>query len=320
MDRSPNASATTPAARILFLGGTRRAIRCLRELRDLLPHAQLTVVSYRERSGEPTFFDDIRSLAVDVGAKFTSAVMRVSPSESGDTGTHDLLLAVNWRTRVPSTIYRAARLGAFVFHDSLLPRYRGFSPTVWAMINGEDHTGVTLFEMTDEIDGGDIVDQERVAIMPEDTIAEVTARVTEAYVSVLRRSVPLLISGSAPRSRQDPALATYGCRRAPEDDRIDWKRPTQKTYDLIRAVARPYWGAYTSLAGRRLTIWSATMPELIRPYVGRIPGRVVERRADGTVVVLTGDGTLMLREVQLEDDQPRAAASVITGQHQTVGR
>lgn len=77
-----------------------------------------------------------------------------------------------------------------------LPEYRGFSPTVWAIINGEDHTGVTLFKIAEEVDAGDIVDQERVPIGPDDTIAVVIERVTQTYLDLLERNLDGLINGT----------------------------------------------------------------------------------------------------------------------------
>src|SRR5690606_18388029 len=125
----------------------------------------------------------------------------------------------------PSAIYERARLGAFVFHDSLLPAYRGFSPTVWAIINGEDNTGVTLFHMADDVDSGDIVAQQRVSIAPDETIADVLENVTQAYLSVLESYLPALMDGSAPRIPQEHEAATYTCKRLPEDNAIDWHAP-----------------------------------------------------------------------------------------------
>src|SRR5207247_5205011 len=112
----------------------------------------------------------------------------------------DLMLAVSWRYLIPRSVYGRARLGTFVFHDSLLPEYRGFSPTVWSIVNGEDHTGVTLFEMDRGVDTGCVVAQERVPIGPEETIATVMERVTQGFLRLLERSLRDLLAGTAPRT------------------------------------------------------------------------------------------------------------------------
>src|SRR5262249_44273378 len=154
-------------------------------------------------------------------------------------------------------LYERARLGAYVFHDSLLPRYRGFSPTVWAMINGESETGATLFAVSEEVDYGDIIAQSRVSINSDETIAEVMERVTDAYLLLLEQNLPRLMSGNVPRTPQDHLRATYTSKRVPEDNRIMWNSPTDVIHNLIRAVTRPYTGAYTYLDDMKLIVWSA---------------------------------------------------------------
>jgi methionyl-tRNA formyltransferase len=231
----------------------------------------------------------------------------------------DLMFAVSWRYIIPEKVYERARLGAYVFHDSLLPEYRGFSPTVWAIINGEDHTGVTLLEMAGDYDTGDIIAQSRVPIGPDDTIADTLERVTETYLTLLRTHLPALVSATASRTPQDESRATYTAKLLPEDFRIDWNWPTQRIYNLIRATTAPYAGAYTTLEGQKLTIWSARLLENPRRYVGRVPGRVVEFKADTGAVVLTGDGALLLTQVQPVGGESLPAAAILNKLSYTLG-
>jgi methionyl-tRNA formyltransferase len=295
------------------LCATARGLRVLNRLAELAPDAHLSVFSFREETWEPPFLDDIRARALELGAQFHEArqvgAERWKPV--WDAAPVDLLLAVNWRYIVPQSVYSRARLGAYVFHDSLLPAYAGFSPTVWAMINGEDHTGVTLLTMAEGYDEGDIVGQARVDIGPDDTIADVTGRVTEAYLTLLETHLPALLTGNPSRIAQDRSYATYTCKLLPDDMRIDWTWPTVRIYNLIRAVTAPYPGAYTALDGQRLTVWRAERLPLTRRYVGRVPGRVAEVRPGMGTVVLTGDGALLLTHVQLAGQEPAPADAVL---------
>jgi methionyl-tRNA formyltransferase len=308
------------AWRIALLCATHRGYRFLQKLLALVPDAELFVFSFREEPWEPPFVDDIRTLAESHGHRFFTARNVGSPRWRSfwETTPLDLMLVVSWRYLIPPEVFRRPRQGTFVWHDSLLPAYRGFSPTVWAILNGEDHTGVTLFEMAEEVDSGDIVDQERVPIGPDDPIRVVMERVTEAYLTLLERNLEALLAGTAPRRPQDPSRATYTCKRLPQDNRIDWKAPTAAVYNLIRAVSAPYPGAYTFLDGRKLIVWAARrLPDAPR-YVGRVPGRVVEVRPGEGVVVLTGDGALLLTEVQPEGMPPVCAAEVLQSLSQTL--
>ncbi len=260
-----------------------RGCRCLEKLAGMVDGGKLTVCSFREEAHEPAFLDEIAKTARATGARF----FETKKLDGGAAGEFlagnpiDLLLAVSWRYMIPRSVYGRAARGSYVFHDSLLPKYRGFAPTVWAMINGESQTGVTLLGMADGVDEGDIIAQQAVEIGQSETIADVMQRVTEVYLKLLEGNLAALLDGSAKKTPQDHAAATYGCRRLPEDNLIDWSRNECDVLNLIRATTRPYPGAFTWLAGRKLTVWSASRAEGMGNYVGRVPGRVVQLSNSG---------------------------------------
>lgn len=305
---------------IAVLCATQRGLRCVDLVSRLAELAELTVCSFREEPHEPPFFEDIRSLTISRGGRFVEArnVNAAHLQPGWQQSPVDLLLAVSWRYLVPREFYSKPKCGAFAFHDSYLPAYRGFSPTVWSIVNGETSTGASLFWMADDMDSGDIVDQKRIAIGPDDTIAVVMEKVTVAYLDLLKTNLGSMMSGQARRQAQDHSLATFTCKRLPADNRIDWSRSTRSIYDLIRATTRPYPGAFTHLDGKRLTVWHAVRPPDEPNYVGRIPGRVVERLAHG-VRVLTGDGSLILVETQFDGSAPEPATAALTRLSMTLG-
>jgi methionyl-tRNA formyltransferase len=224
----------------------------------------------------------------------------------------DLIVVVGCRILLPAAIYEYPRLGTVAVHDSLLPHYRGFAPLNWSIINGEDHTGVSLFYVNDTMDGGDIVAQKRVPIGPADTAPMVYERVCDATVDLIVEMYPLLASGTAPRRPQLEGTGSVTCRRTPEDGLIDWKQTPAQVSNLIRGLTAPYPGAFTFYEGRRLTIWRAEPVAAAPQYVGSIAGAVVGlAKADGHVDVLTGDGVLRIFEVQREGENRTAASSVI---------
>jgi methionyl-tRNA formyltransferase len=308
------------AGRIALLCATRRGARFLERLVAIKPDADLTVVSFPEEPGEPPFLEDIRALATRHGARFVET--RNVGSEANAalwTTPPDILFAVSWRYMVPSKVFRQATRGSFVFHDSMLPAYRGFAPTVWAMVNGEDHTGATLIEMVDAVDAGAIVDQRRIPIGPEDTIGDVIERVTTAYLEMLETNLCALLNGTAPRRKQDHALATYTCKRVASDGRIDWSASSRTVHDLIRAHTQPYWGAFTTLDGREIRIWEARRIANPPEYVGRVAGRVIESRRGTGATVLCGDGAILITRAQIDGD-PVDAAEILNSLGQTLGR
>lgn len=307
---------------IALLCATRRGYRFIERLSELLPDANLVVCSFREDSSEPAFLQDIRELTLSKGGTFfeTKKVDTVPWGRLEERRNIDLMFAVSWRFMIPPKVYNRPRQGTFVFHDSLLPRYRGFAPTVWAIINGEDQTGVTLFEIAEGMDEGDVVAQQSVPIGPDDTIAQVMEHVTAAYLSLLEQNLDGLLSGTVRRFPQDHSQATYTCKRLPEDGMIAWSESTQRVYDLIRGLTMPYSGAYTYQGGRKLRIWGAKRLPGVRPYVGRIPGRVIEIRPGEGSVVLTGNGALLITEVEPEDGTRVCAADILNRLSHTLGR
>jgi methionyl-tRNA formyltransferase len=282
--------------RILLACNTERGRRVLGSLARLAPDAAIDVYCGREEGGEPPFVEAIERAAHAAGATFWQATTLEGVADA------DLLLMVNWRRMVPLEVCRRMRLGSFVFHDSLLPEYRGFSPTVWAIVNGEDHTGVTLIEAAAGADEGDVVDQARVPIGPRETIAAVMERVTGTYLELLERNLPALLAGTAPRRPQDHSRATLARRRTPEDNRIRWSWPAARIHDLVRGITRPYAGAFTTFEGRELRVWAARLD----PSAHGPPGRVLAAGPGKETLVAAASGGVWLTEVEADGGGPFA--------------
>ncbi len=308
--------------RIAVLCATRRGFRFIQKLTELAPQSEITVFSFPEEPWEPLFLDDIRELTLAKGGQFFETRQVGSPRWRNfwETTTMDLMFTVSWRYMISADIYQQPRLGTFVFHDSMLPEYRGFSPTVWSIVNGEDHTGVTLFEIAEGVDEGDIVAQKRVPIGQDDPIAVVLERVTQAYLDLLEQNLDGLMAGTTPRYLQDHARATYTSKRIPEDNQVDWTKSTTEILNLIRAVSAPYPGAFTYLSGEKIRIWAAQRIPNAQQYVGRIPGGIVAVRPGKGSEVLTGDGSLLLTKAQIEGGETVCAADLLNSLSHRLGR
>ncbi|MEO8344768.1 MAG: formyltransferase [Betaproteobacteria bacterium] len=153
----------------------------------------------------------------------------------------------------PALLALPAR-GALNMHGSLLPKYRGRAPVNWAVLHGESETGATLHYMATKPDAGDIVAQTAVPVLPDETAQDVFEKVTAAAVATLDRVVLPLVEGRAPRIPQDLAKGSYFGGRKPEDGRIDWSRSAREIHNLVRAVAPPYPGAFTTVVGDELRV------------------------------------------------------------------
>jgi methionyl-tRNA formyltransferase len=282
---------------IVLLVATERGRLFAETMFRLVPHARFTVCSFKEVSYEPPFYDAIKEMTERAGHTFVDRHV-------DNLDSFDLLFAVSWRYMVAPSTYQRARLGAYVFHDSLLPRYRGFSPTVWAMINRENRLGVSLIKMVEGVDEGDLVDQKGVGVLDTEYIGDVMPLVTQAYLDLIERNIEEMLAGTVMTSSQftfATDCATYGCKRLPQDNRIDWRKSAADIHALIRATSRPYTGAFCYHGTTVLTVWRAEIMQ--QRYEGSIPGRVVKVIKGVGVDVLCGDGhVLRLTEIAKNDE------------------
>ena len=214
--------------------------------------------------------------------------------------TPDVMLVVGWTQLVKPELLKVPRTAALGFHASLLPKYRGRAPVNWAILNGESETGNTMIVLEPGADEGDIVSQRRIPITDEDDCATIYQKVSDTECEMLDEVLPLIQQGRVPRTKQDPAQATVMPKRRPEDGLIDWNWTSKRLYDWIRALTRPYPGAFTFLAGQKITIWKASwMTGSLRNPPGSI-----EFDRDRCPLVATRDGYLKLLQIECESQAP----------------
>ncbi|HSB25209.1 MAG TPA: formyltransferase [Burkholderiaceae bacterium] len=260
--------------------------RCLRVLHAGGVQVPL-VVTHRDHPGETMWFQRVADTAAELGLptvygddsndpQLAAAVAEAAP---------DLIFSFYYRAMIPTSLLALAKAGAFNMHGSLLPRFRGRAPVNWAVLHGATETGATLHEMVAKPDAGAIVDQSAVPILPDDTARQVFDKVTVAAEQVLWRTLPAILAGRAPRRPNDLAQGSYFGARRPEDGRIDWAQGAQQVYNLVRAVAPPFPGAFSDVAGRRLVVAKA------RRRAGAASTRAPGLHVDGgRIIGVCGDG------------------------------
>jgi methionyl-tRNA formyltransferase len=201
--------------------------------------------------------------------------------------------------------------GFIGMHPTLLPQGRGRAPIPWTLVHDLKETGVTLFYAEPGADSGDILDQERVPVLDSDTAPVLGGRTDDVACQLFVRSLPKLADGTAPRIKQDEARATVWPRRRPADGLIDWSQDERALYNWVRALTRPYPGAFTVLDGRKLFVWAA---EQTHQDSRTAPGTILS--VEDAALVAAGRGVLKLTAVQWEGgaDVTPLAAGLSPGQ------
>ncbi len=265
-------------------------VRCLRVLLEGGVSVPLAV-THRDDPREAIWFASVAELAARHGIEtiFPEDPNAAEVVEKVRRAAPDFLFSFYYRRMLGPALIEAAKRGAFNMHGSLLPRFRGRAPVNWAVLKGESETGATLHEMVAKPDAGRIVDQQAVPIGPDDTAREVFARVTAAAETVMRRSLPKLLDGTAVLRPQDLAAGSYYGGRRPEDGLIDWSRPAREIHDLVRAVAPPYPGAFSRIGSATLRVLRTRLEPGRKPRSGG-PGLYCE---GGEVFADCGDGGVL---------------------------
>jgi UDP-4-amino-4-deoxy-L-arabinose formyltransferase/UDP-glucuronic acid dehydrogenase (UDP-4-keto-hexauronic acid decarboxylating) len=255
------------------------------------------IFTHRDDPNENLWFESVAELAVakqipvyapdDINHPMWVAKIRALAPE--------VLFSFYYRDLVNQEILDIPKTASLNLHGSLLPAYRGRCPVNWVLVNGEQQTGVTLHRMTTKPDAGEILAQQAVAISPEDTALTLHGKLTVATARLLEQALPKLKSGVLKGTPQKQAEASYYGGRKPADGEIDWSQPATKIRNLIRAVTRPYPGAFSHVGNRKSLIWSAT---ILATTAEAAPGTIL---AVDPLTIACGEGALRIDTAQPDD-------------------
>jgi len=268
------------------------------------------VVTHRDNPNENIWFASVAELAALHGIPTITPDNPNTPEvvEQIHVLQPDFFFSFYYREMLKRDLLDIPKRGALNMHGSLLPKYRGRVPVNWAIIQGETETGATLHYMTEKPDNGNIVAQQAVPILPDDTALEVFQKVTVAAEMALHACLPDLIAGRAQSLPQDLSQGAYFGGRRAEDGVIDWSQDATRIHNLVRAVAPPYPGATTQLLGRPMRILQTLVSRCTAS--GAAPAFYVK---EGRAYAICGSG--VLRVVRFELDGVEMSAEEFAAQH-----
>ncbi|MBI5207676.1 MAG: methionyl-tRNA formyltransferase [Candidatus Firestonebacteria bacterium] len=207
-------------------------------------------------------------------------------------------------------------LGCINIHGSLLPKYRGAAPIQWALINGEKETGVTSLFMDEGIDTGDIILQDKISILHEDTRETLHDKLSVLGGEILLKTLELIDSGSFPRYIQDNSQASYARIIKKEDGKIDWSKKSDEIINLIRGMT-PWPGTYSWLENKLIKIWDADIYDTSKDSAIRShklkEGEIFKIEKNHGIFVASGHGAIIIKVIQPENKKKMSAYDFVLG-------
>lgn len=222
----------------------------------------------------------------------------------------DVALVIAYGRILPKAVLEAPRAGCVNVHASLLPRWRGAGPIQAAILHGDAETGVCLMKMDEGMDTGPVIACARTPIEPDETAAELGARLARMGAAIVREKLSAFVAGELGVTPQDTAGVTVAPILKKDDGRIDWRAPARRVHDRVRGMS-PWPGAFTELGGERVKVHASA----VRSEGGSsaAPGTIVRADAEVGIEVACGEGVLAILELQLEGKRRLSAAAHLTG-------
>jgi methionyl-tRNA formyltransferase len=281
--------------RIILIG---QAAFAEKTLEKLIGKGEEVVAVYCPPDPPNGKFDPVKQKALDLGIPVRQHKSFKTPEvrEEFVALNADLAILAFVSFIVPAQVFRVPKLGSICFHPSLLPKYRGASAINWALIKGETVTGLSLFWVDPGIDTGPVLLQKEVKVDPNDTTGSLYFnKIFPLGIEAIGEAVDLINKGNPPRIVQDESKASYDPPCGDEHARIDWSKPAQEVYNLVRGCD-PQPGAHTTHDGKMVRIFDARL----QPGNNSAPaGQLTEIGGNEIAIALNG-GTLTVKRVRAE--------------------
>lgn len=286
--------------RYLFIGSVEYSAHCLKALLEMGTNITAIMCPYEEAARFNSDYYDLGKVAVDFG-KRVHYFNKISEEKDFIRREYpDVIFILGLSQIIPEKILSIPKIGCIGSHPSLLPQNRGRHPIIWAIANGLEKSGISLFWMDEGVDSGDIWGQKEFNIDMLDNASTVYRRIERLSAEILKENIPDLEKGVVKKIRQNSSLANYWRKRVKVDGQIDWRMSSKRIYDLVRALTMPYPGAHCLLRDREHKIWKTAIVEDAEKFQHLEPGRVISTQP--RLRIKTGDGAIDILE---HDIHPR---------------
>lgn len=307
-------SAPAPRFRAVFMGTPEFAVPCLDALAEIAEVVGVVCQPDKPRGrGLELTTPPVKRRALELGLEVVQPIkLRTGAFAEWLEGRGaDVALVVAYGRILPKDVLDAPRLGCVNVHASLLPKYRGAAPITWAIVRGETETGITLMQMDEGMDTGDMLETLTLSIGEDETAGELSERLAALGARAVREGLPKYVAGGLTPVPQDEAGATLAPILKKGDGRIDWGAPARAVHDHVRGMS-PWPGAFTTARGKLLKVHATRVTDAPAGGAPKPPGTVV--LADKSrVVVACADRAVELVRVQLEGKRAVTASEWFGG-------
>lgn len=279
----------------VFVGGVEVSHACLNTAIAMgLPPT--LVIGYPNTLSAASGYVDMRPVAEGAGIPFIEAEDVNDPAIVNAIRDFKprVGFAIGWSRLLGAEVLRIPELGWFGIHPTRLPEGRGRAPIPWTILKDIRETASTLFKLTTGVDDGPIVGSVLVPVNESDDAGVLYEKHLQAHADLFRSHLRRLLEGDVPLVPQDSASATYWPRRRPEDGRIEWSRKAQEVLRLIRAVTKPFPGAFSDTEKGRLIVWRGELA----PSIEALAGTIIYE-SDGTALCQCQDQCVRALEYEI---------------------
>lgn len=297
--------------KIVFMGTPDFSVPALQNIAKY--HNVAAVVTQQDRPkgrGHKMQFTPVKEAAIELNIpvyqpekvkdpEFVEILKEINP---------DVIVVIAFGQILSKEILDLPKFGCINVHASLLPKYRGAAPIQWAVIDGEKETGVTTMYMAEGLDTGDIVDVSKVSLDNKETGGSLFDKLAEEGGKLILETLEKLEKETAQRTPQDNSLSTYAGKITKELGKIDFSKSAVEIERLIRGL-NPWPSAFTYMDGKMLKIWDADISD---KNSDKEPGTILELEKE-YIEVATGDGTLKIKELQLEGKKRMTVSAFLNG-------
>ncbi len=299
--------------RIVFMGTPDFAVPALKAL-AASRHEVTLVVTQPDRQkgrGKAVLESDVKKCAESLGIPvFQPAKVKTEDAVAVLREQHpDAIVVAAYGQILSQEILDLPKFGCINIHGSLLPRWRGAAPIQWSVIDGDERTGITIMQMDRGLDTGDILLQESVEIGKKETAEHLYERLAAMGGPLVLKALDAIEDGTITRTKQDDAKSCYAKMLTKRQGEISWTMPAVRIERLVRGL-NSWPSAYTFYRGKMLKIWDADAEP--QKEMEAAPGTILGTTKDA-IRVQTGDGVLVLKEVQPEGKKRMAVKDFLLG-------